>query len=72
MNQKEKRRFVKELVRSVAAEVVANISRMPDEWNGHELREYLADKFAESRFPPCHGGKRRLRAYRNEKICRNL
>ena len=49
--------------------VLANVDKMPEEWDGIELREYVADKFTESKAAP---SERRFRDYRNEVLVRNL
>jgi hypothetical protein len=73
MTQREKRRFIRELIGSVKKTVIANVAKMPEEWDGIELREYLADKFAESRVLMSRPDmKRRLKDYRNEVLVRNL
>lgn len=46
MNAEDKTRFVNELVGGIAASVLANVSKMPENWDGHELRALLAAKFA--------------------------
>jgi hypothetical protein len=48
MTQAEKLVFIQDLIRSVEKTVVEAIPAMPEEWDGIELREYLAGKFAES------------------------
>lgn len=80
MNDKEKRAFIKDLARNVVAEVLAKVPHMPDDWDGHELRRYLADEFEASNIGLCRRARpfrgaqdaRRVRAYNNEIIIRNL
>lgn len=50
MNKREKKRFVRELTKAVADDIISKIEagKVPDEWDGIELRELLADKFKES------------------------
>lgn len=69
MTKKDKRRFIRELIGSVKKTVLANVDKMPEEWDGIELREYVADKFTESKAAP---SERRFRDYRNEVLVRNL
>jgi hypothetical protein len=45
MTQAEQRRFIRELIGNVKKEVIANVPKMPEYWNGIELRQYIADKF---------------------------
>jgi len=74
MNQAEKIRFVDSLIANVARDIVANVPRMPEDWDGHELRRYIADKFEESAMTIGKDKqyRRRFLAYRNEVIVRNL
>jgi hypothetical protein len=44
----EKRAFIDELISNVHRDIVDRIPHMPSEWDGHEIRRYIADKFADS------------------------
>lgn len=48
MTKKEKRAFMRELTRNILRDALAKVPNMPEEWDGHELRRYLADKFLAS------------------------
>jgi hypothetical protein len=73
MTRKEKETFVHELVASVQANILANIDRVPEEWDGIELREWIADRFADQKWRHWQYDTRpRLKAYRNEVLVRNL
>lgn len=81
MNLTEKRRFIRSLTKAVTANLIASVSQMPPEWDGIELRELIADKFDNERILSTRShclssshltDKRRLRAYRNEKLTHNL
>lgn len=71
MNQELKIEFVKALVESVESEILQNIElgKIPDNWDGIELRQYLTDKFAES--AGYLKGKRK-RDYNNTVLVNNL
>lgn len=71
MTTTEKRRFIRQLTKSIAKEAIEAARRMPQSWDGHELREYLADKFdaSRSRLMDAKRSPRR-RAYVND--CLNL
>lgn len=45
LTKAQKAKFVRQLCRSVEKSVIAQIPKMPDEWDGHELRELLAETF---------------------------
>jgi hypothetical protein len=74
MELEQKIIFVKALVNAVKDEVLAKIDQTPEDWDGHELRQWLADKFADSASMSQMQDKRqsRRRAYENTVIVRNL
>ena len=43
MNRQEKKRFVKELLKGVQNSVTGKISKMPEHWDGYELRWLIID-----------------------------
>ena len=69
MTNKEKRRFVREMMSTVTKEVLANIPKMPEYWNGKQLRQYIADRFQDSCMTMSKTDKH---SYTNEVIVRNL
>lgn len=72
MDRNERRKFVSDLIENVEQSILARLDDMPDEWNGIELRQYIAESFTArcqpSRFVP----SARKRSYRNEVLVRNL
>lgn len=65
MTKEEKVQFIKKLTDSIRDELVARVDEMPEEWDGHELRELLAAKFdAERSNVMLHHARRRRRYYR--------
>jgi len=67
MTKPEQRRFVRELVANVRADLVKNVKNVPDNWDGHELRQWIADRFQESSWmikAPENRG--RYRAYKHD------
>ena len=78
MTRKQQKAFVRELVRNVSREVIGQIDsgKLPEQWDGHELRELLAINFDLCRSTLMHekrgAGRARLRAFRNEMLYRNL
>lgn len=69
-----KRAFVRDLMTSVRKDVLAKIAQMPENWDGIELRWYVADKFAASALNPIGISyqQKRKRDYDNEVLVRNL
>ena len=73
MTRTEQRRFVRDLVRNVERDLLENVSRVPKEWDGHELRQLIADRFVLVSWTLKEKGNRgRYRRYRNEVRCRDL
>lgn len=71
MNQSEKIQFVKELTKSIqqtAFDAILN-DKIPDNWDGIELRWYLAELFERS---ATFGNKSRKRQYKNTVLVNNL
>lgn len=73
MTRDFQKQLVTELMNRLRDEVVANIDqgKVPDAWDGIELRQYVADKASEAILVGTMG-VRRLRNYRNDVIVHNL
>jgi hypothetical protein len=69
MNYREKKTFVSELISNIRRDIIAKLPDTPAEWDGHELRKYTAERFAQADW--IMTGKR-LRNYKNEVLVRNL
>ena len=75
MDKIAKMEFVVDFMSSIQKEVLQNIAsgRIPAEWDGHQLREYLADKFAWERTELMKRPRSRMRReYKNAVLVRNL
>jgi hypothetical protein len=71
MTVTEKRKFIRDLTKSIAKTAIGNAARMPQAWDGHELRDYLADLFEGSRSRlMTEKRSARRRAYAHD--CQNL
>jgi hypothetical protein len=77
--RKEKRAFLRALTKAVLKEVIAKAPSMPPEWDGWELRAYLARAFnaqdmlserTEHYFSQSY--RKRLRAFKRECATRGL
>ena len=68
MTRAKKRAFIRNLCKSVANHLITKVDAMPEEWDGHELREAVADAFDRERTIGSRNrytrDTRRLRAYR--------
>lgn len=73
MTQEEKQKFINELIDSVRSKIIQKIPMMPLEWDGHELRSFIADKFAyETTLDKFKHLKKCYKDYKTEVIARNL
>ena len=75
MTYTRKKAFISELVRNVKRGLIADVDRVPESWDGHELRRWIADRFERSAIMgDCMRDKRksRRRDYENIIIVRNL
>ncbi len=66
----EKRQFISDLIQSVRDEILSTVSKMPTDWDGHELRQLIADKFRNQASRRITG--KRLKEFRNEVATRNI
>jgi hypothetical protein len=64
--------FVNDLIGSVKETVLERIKagKIPEEWDGYELRQYLADKFTDACYVKMDRGRKR--EYTNTVIVNNL
>lgn len=69
MKPSDKKKFARNLTASVRDQFLAAVKsgEVPENWDGHEIRQWLADKFAAEVFRDVMKG-RRLRDYKNT-IC---
>ena len=79
MTPKDKRFFIRDLIGNVCNDILAKVDDMPDEWDGHELRRYIADRFEQASIGVLGRGRvrssgatKRMRDYRNTVLERNL
>lgn len=71
MNANEKHEFIVKHCNSIMDDICNKVKDMPKEWDGIELRSYIATKFTEQEKPDLLKGKR-FRDYRNKLRVSNL
>lgn len=69
MTPEQQREFVSDLTLAVRTKILN--ADIPPEWNGIELRQYIADQFADCVISGTMD-RTRLRNYRNTILTRNL
>jgi hypothetical protein len=71
-----KKKFIRDLCKSIAEGLVAQVDKMPEEWDGIELRQAIADTAQSSTAQGWGradaGLKRRMREYKNSLITRGI
>jgi hypothetical protein len=72
MTLEEKTQFVEDLITSVKKSILEKLPKAPGEWDGHELRQYIADCFKEQRGDLLKAGTTRFRRYVNAVAANNL
>ncbi len=64
MDIPKKLRFINDLTDNVKMDIIKKVKDMPEDWDGIELRWYIAEKFDEATFGVYKKGKR-YNKYRN-------
>lgn len=74
MTKQDKKKFVRDLMKSLTLDIINKVEAMPDEWDGHELRMYIAERVDNEAnyLRRDKGMRKRLREYRNAVIVHNL
>ena len=70
MKRSEQKRIAREIADGFRKTLLSRVGQIPEEWDGHEIRQYAADLLRELYVLPLKG--QRLRDYENEKLIRNL
>lgn len=75
MTKQQKKEFIDQLISSVHSDLKMKLARVPEEWDGHELRVWIATYFESAASMSCiHHDKRgsRRRTYDNAVLVNNL
>jgi len=73
MTKREKIKFIRDLTGSIQKEILGKVDAMPEHWDGHQIRQFIADKTADLVWSNyLRSDKKAMRAYKNEVITRNL
>ena len=70
MKLSEQRELVRGLCASVAQALVKESENWPEHWNGHELRELVAEAFDHERTSAMRADRGRMRRFRRENASR--
>ena len=73
LSKNDKLTFIDDLMSSITGTIKNNVGEMPEDWDGIELRWYIADKVAElTAWRSSPATTKRHKDYENEVIVRNL
>jgi len=78
VNHVEQADFVSDLIANVTQEILSKIEEMPEHWDGHELRRFIADRFEDAnmgaltRADRPNRNRRRIAVYRKAVLTLNL
>ena len=72
MTAQEKAKFVCNLCNSLRNDILSAVPDMPEDWDGHELRELIADEFNRERTDCVRKDRKRKRAYGAAKAGLNI
>lgn len=71
LTKEEKIKFIEDILDTMRGSLLKKVDKMPEEWDGFELRRLIAD-YAEEQIVFVRMNKARLRAYENNRIVRNI
>jgi hypothetical protein len=69
MDKTSKQKFIAEYMSRIENSIMDKVEKMPEDWNGFELRQYIADRFTSEIIGM---EKSRKHAYLNAVIVENL
>ena len=67
----DKRKFINCILEDIKENMNKNIDKMPDNWDGWELRQYLNDYISEH-YNYIRMDKKRMKNYKKDKLINNL
>lgn len=64
VDKHEQTKLVESFMDGMRVHIMSKVARMPEEWNGIELRRYISDEFQRATYTM---DRRRMQAYRSAK-----
>jgi hypothetical protein len=71
LTKQEKEQFIKDFIGRVQESMLERLDDLPEEWDGHELRTWIAEAFNWQRSRAMED-KSRLKKYKNDVLVNNL
>jgi hypothetical protein len=72
MNQDEKDALVQSIVDDLKLSILSRIPKMPEDWDGHELRQFIADYYQANYIWGTQMTGKRRKDYKNTCLVDNL
>lgn len=72
MTKDQKIEFIDEILKGLRKEIMDKIHRMPYDWDGFELRQYIDDVYVENYLDKSKLKGERKKEYENTKLTLNL
>jgi hypothetical protein len=72
MSKTDQERIVRELLNGARTALLQKLPNIPDGWDGHELRQWVADYFTWQTTALLRSDRRRLSDYKQMVLTRNL
>lgn len=71
MDKANQRRIVKEMLKGLSDLMLGDLDSIPESWDGHELRQWMVDT-AQEQFSGLGMDRKRMKAYRNDRVTLNI
>lgn len=72
MNLPEKDQFVHQIMSDLKHEILKRVDRMPEEWDGHEIRQFILDYYSQNYLIGDALRGKRKKEYKNTILIENL
>ena len=72
LSKQEKEKLLKDFIGNVQKSMLEKLDRVPEDWDGHELREWVGETFYFERTQAMARDKKRLKKYKNDVLVNNL
>lgn len=72
MNLPEKDQFVHQIMSDLKNEILKRVDKMPEDWDGHEIRQFILDYYSQNYIIGTALNGKRKREYKNTCLVDNL
>ena len=71
MTKQEKKEFIEQMTENVKNNLIKKLDKIPDKWDGHELRQLFAD-YVKEEVAYMEMSEERKKDYENERLIKNI